>query len=151
MTDPKFNALTLYAGWSMPLRGLPTIAVVLALTLALVSPHAYADSSLASGSTDEAGSVSQNIPKVDNPVPAKICPRCGGAKADSPRCRNCGLILRTSPGRFIPYGLNGKTTYSLNAIRRSNQSINRSGRSLQKSLRDMNTSINRIRMHNRRF
>ena len=52
---------------------------------------------------------------------------------------------------LIPYGLDTRTRSDLNSIGRSNQRIDRSMRSLQKSLRDMNTSINRARVPNRRY
>ncbi len=123
--------------------------LVLAIILAFASSYACANSSVVSGSTDNAETVSDKPAKVDSAVHAETCPRCGEEKADSARCKKCGLRLRAAPGGYIPYGLNSRTRYDLNKIGRSNQSINRSMRNLQKSLREMNTSIYMIRTHRR--
>ncbi len=149
--DTNSNPRALPHGLSVASRGLSMIALVLALILALLPTCGYAYSSSDQASSDNTESVSAKPSITDDPAQAKICSRCGEENADTPRCKNCGLKLRTSPGRYIPYGLNSRTRYDLNGIERSNQRIDRSMRSLQKSLRDMNTSINRIRMPSRRF
>jgi hypothetical protein len=135
----------------MLFRGLPMIALVLTLILAFISSHVYAYSSAVPDSNGNPESVSDAPLKVDSPPQAEICPRCGEEKADSIKCKKCGLRLRLTPGRFIPYELDRRARSDLNNIGRSNQKIDRSMRSLQKSLRDMNTSINRARVPNRRY
>jgi hypothetical protein len=151
MTGSDSDPLVL-SKWSvMPSRGLPMIALVLALILATMSSHVYAYSSALPTSNGSPESVSDAPPKVNSPPQAEICPRCGEEKADSMKCKNCGLRLRLRPGRFIPYGLDSRARSDLNNIGRSNQKIDRSMRSLQKSLRDMNTSINRARVPSRRY
>jgi hypothetical protein len=127
------------------------IALVLALILAFISSGVYAFSSAVPTSNANPESVSDAPPEVHSPPQAEICPRCGEEKADSTKCKNCGLRLRLTPGQFIPYGLDTRTKSDLNSVGRSNQKIDRSMRSLQKSLRDMNTSINRARVPNRRY
>jgi hypothetical protein len=127
------------------------IALFLALILATMSSHVYAYSSALPASNSNSESVLDAPPKVISPPQAEICPRCGEEKADSIKCKNCGLRLRLTPGQFIPYGLDSRARSDLNSIGRSNQRIDRSMRSLQKSLRDMNTSINRARVPNRRY
>ena len=135
----------------MPSRDLPLIALVLALILAFVSSHVYADSSAVPASNGNPESVSDTPPKVDSPPQMGICPRCGAEQADSTKCKQCGRNLRLVPGRFIPYVPDSRVRSDLNDIGRSNQRIDRSMRSLQKSLRDMNTSINRARIPGRRY
>jgi hypothetical protein len=125
--------------------------LVLALILALLPSYGYAYSLADPVSNDNTQSVSDKPAKVAKPSQAEICARCGEEKVKGARCKKCSLMLPVTPGRFIPYGLDSRTSYDLNRIGRSNQRIMRSMRSLQKSLRDMNTSINRIRINNRRF
>ena len=132
-------------------RGLPMMALVLALILAFISSHVYAYSSAVPGSNGNPETVSDVPPKVDRPTQSEVCPRCGEEKADSIKCKKCGLRLRPIPSRFIPYGPDTRAKSDLNSIGRSNLKIDRSMRSLQKSLRDMNTSINRARVPNRRY
>ena len=127
------------------------MALVLALILAFISSHVYAYSSAVPGSNGNPETVSDVPPKVDRPSQSEVCPRCGEEKAGSIKCKNCGLRLRLTPGQFIPYGLDSRARSDLNSVGRSNQKIDRSMRSLQKSLRDMNTSINRARVPNRRY
>jgi hypothetical protein len=127
------------------------ISLLLALTLALLSSHGYASSVADPTLKGNTQSVSGTPAKVVKPSKAEICARCGEEKAKGASCKKCSLMLPVTPGRFIPYGLDSRTRYDLNRIGRSNQRIMRSMRSLQKSLRDMNTSINRIRIYNRRF
>ncbi len=127
------------------------MALVLALILAFISSHVYAYSSAVPGSNGNPETVSDAPLKVDRPPQSEICPRCGEEKADSTKCKNCGLRLRLTPGRLIPYGLDSRARFDLNSIGRSDQRIDRSMRSLQKSLRDMNTSINRARVPSRRY
>lgn len=130
--------------------GLWRIALALALTLGLWAHCGYAYSSADPSSNDKAESVSDKPTKVDKTVRAEVCPRCGGEKAKNGACKKCNFPLPDTSGRFVPYGANSRATYDLKNIGRSNQRIDRSMRSLQKSLRDMNTSINRIRIYNRR-
>lgn len=132
-------------------RGLPMIALILALILALISSHVYAYSAADPNSNANPESASDAPLKVDSSAQAEICPRCGEKKTDSIKCKKCGLRLRLAPGRFAPYGLDSRSRSDLNSIGRSNQKIDSSMRSLQKSLRDMNTSINRARIPNRRY
>lgn len=127
------------------------IGLVLSLILALLSSHVYAYSSADPDSNGNPDSVSAAPLKVDSSAQAEICPRCGEKKTDSIKCKKCGLRLRLAPGRFAPYGLDSRARSDLNSIGRSNQKIDSSMRSLQKSLRDMNTSINRARIPNRRY
>ena len=127
------------------------IALILALTLALISSHVYAYSSADPNSNANPESVSEAPLKVNSSAQAEICPRCGEKKTDSIRCKKCGLRLRLAPGRFAPYGLDSRARSDLNSIGRSNRKIDRSMRSLRKSLRDMNSSINRARVPNRRY
>ena len=151
MTSSECDPLVLSKRPAVLSRGLPMIALVLALILAFISSHVYAYSSAVPASNGNPESVSDAPPKVDSPPQAEICPRCGEKKADSIKCKKCGLRLRLTPGRFVPYGLDSRARSDLNNIGRSNQKIDRSMRSLQKSLRDMNTSINRARVPNRRY
>jgi hypothetical protein len=127
------------------------IALLLALILTFISPHVFAYSSAVPASNGNPERVSDAPPKENSPPQAEICPRCGEEKADSIKCKKCGLRLRLAPGRFVPYGLDSRARSDLNNAGRSNQRIDRSMRSLQKSLRDMNTSINRARVPNRRY
>lgn len=151
MTASGYDPLVLSKRSAMLSRGLPMIALILALILALISSHVYAYSSAVPASNGNPESVSDAPPKVDSPPQTEICPRCGEEKTDSIKCKNCGLRLRLTPGQFVPYGLDSRARSDLNSIGRSNQRIDRSMRSLQKSLRDMNTSINRARIPNRRY
>jgi hypothetical protein len=151
MTGSECYPLVLSMRSDMLSRGLPMMALVLALILAFMSPHVYAFSSVVPTSNCNPESISDTPAKVDSPPQAEICPRCGEEKSDSIKCKNCGLRFRPTPGRFIPYGLGIRARSDLNSIGRSNQKIDRSMRSLQKSLRDMNTSINRARVPNRRY
>jgi hypothetical protein len=151
MTGYECDILVLSKRSAMLSRGLPMMALFLALILAFVSSHVYAYYSAVPASNGNSESVSDAPPEVHSPPQAEICPRCGEEKADSIKCKNCGLRLRLTPGRFIPYGLDNRTRSDLMNIGRSNQKIDRSMRSLQKSLRDMNTSINRARVPNRRY
>jgi hypothetical protein len=127
------------------------ISLVLALTLALLSSYGHASSVADPASNGNTPSVAGTPAKVAKPSQAEICARCGVEKDKGASCKKCSLMLPVTPGRFIPYGLDSRTRYDLNRIGRSNQRIMRSMRSLQKSLRDMNTSINSIRIYNRRF
>jgi hypothetical protein len=135
----------------MPCRDLPLMALVLSLILAFVSAHEYAYSFAVSASNGNPESASDAPLKVDSPPQTGICPRCGEEPADSIECKQCDRKLRLTPGRFIPYGPDSRARSDLNNIERGNQRIDRSMRSLQKSLRDMNTSINRARIPNRRY
>jgi hypothetical protein len=148
MTGSECDPLVLAKRSAMLSRGLPMMALVLALILASIS---YGYSSAVPGSSGNPETVSDVLPKVDRPSQSEICPRCGEEKADSIKCKNCGLRLRLTPGRLSPYGLDSRARSDLNSIGRSNQKIDSSMRSLQKSLRDMNTSINRARIPNRRY
>lgn len=127
------------------------IALVLALILAFLSSHLYANSSAVPASNGNSESVSDAPSKMDSRTQVEICPRCGEKQGDSIICKKCGLRLRLTPGRFDPNGLDSRARSDLNNVERSNQKIDRSMRSLQKSLRDMNTSINRARVPNRRY
>jgi hypothetical protein len=151
MTGSERDPLVFSKRSAMLSRGLPMMALVLALILAFISSHVYAYSSAVPGSNGNPETVSDVPPKVDTPSKSEVCPRCGEEKADSIKCKNCGLRLRLTPGQFIPYGPDSRARSDLNSIGRSNQKIDRSMRSLQKSLRDMNTSINRARVPNRRY
>ncbi len=151
MPGSESDPLVLSKRSAMLSRGLPMMALVLALILAFISSHVYAYSSAVPGSNGNPETVSDAPPKVDRPPQSEVCPRCGEEKADSVKCKNCGLRLRLTPGRFIPYGVDSRARSDLNNIGRSNQKIDRSMRSLQKSLRDMNTSINRARVPSRRY
>jgi len=151
MTGSGYDPLVLSKRSAMLSRGLPMIALVLALILAFISSQGYAYSSSAPASNGNPESVSDALLKVHSPPQAEICPRCGEEKADSIKCKKCGLRLRLVPDRFVPYGLDSRARSDLNSLGRSNQRIDRSTRSLQKSLRHMNTSINRARIPNRRY